>query len=60
MPEPTNTDRDLAAACREWIKGCPCAPAARPQECAECTARFLDAVIKRAQAHGLEIGRHGL
>ena len=59
MPDPT-IDQDLAAACREWIKGCTCAPAARPQECAECTASFLDAVLKRAQAHGLEIGRHGL
>lgn len=56
MPDSTNADRDLAAACREWIKGCTCAPAARPQDCQECTAGFLDAVLKRAQAHGLAIG----
>ena len=56
MPDPTFADRDLAAACREWIKGCTCAPAGRPQDCQECTAGFLDAVLKRAQSHGLTIG----
>jgi hypothetical protein len=50
------TDRDLAAACREWIKGCTCAIAARPQDCRECTAGFLNAVLGRAQVHGLTIG----
>ena len=60
MPDPTNADRDLAAACREWIKGCTCAPAARPQDCQECTAGFLQAVLKRAQAHGLTIGANSL
>ena len=60
MPDPTAADRDLAAACREWIKGCTCAPAARPQDCQECTAGFLDAVLKRAQAHGLTIGSNAL
>ena len=60
MPDPTFADRDLAAACREWIKGFICAPAARPQDCQECTAGFLDAVLKRAQAHGLTIGSNAL
>jgi hypothetical protein len=60
MPDPTFANRDLAAACREWIKGCTCAPAGRPQDCQECTAGFLDAVLKRAQAHGLTIGSNAL
>ena len=59
-PIATDADRDLAQACREWIKGCICAPAARPQDCPECTAAFLDAVLKRAQAHGLTIGSNAL
>ena len=53
-------DSDLAQACREWIKGCTCAPADRPQDCSECTAAFLEAVLKRAQAYGLTIGSNAL
>jgi hypothetical protein len=60
MPDPTAADQDLAAACREWIKSCSCAAAASPQECTECTDAFLAAVLKRAKAHGLEIGIHGI
>jgi hypothetical protein len=50
----------LAAACREWAKGCSCAQAARPQECQECTAGLLAAVLKRAQVHELTIGSNSL
>jgi hypothetical protein len=60
MPDPTAAERGLAAACREWIKGCTCASTGRPQDCQECTAGFLDAVLKRAQAHGLTIGSNAL
>jgi hypothetical protein len=56
----TIADRDLAAACREWVKGCTCAAAGRSQDCQECTAGFLDAVLKRAQAHGLAIGSNAI
>ena len=55
-----SADQHLAAACREWIKGCSCAPAARPQDCEECTAAFLDAVIMRSRIHGLSIGSNAL
>ena len=57
---PSLLDTALAVACREWIKGCSCAPAARPQDCQKCTAGFLAAVLKRAQAHGLTIGSNAL
>jgi hypothetical protein len=60
VPDPAAADQDLAAACREWITGCSCAAPASPQECKECTDAFLDAVLKRAKAHGLEIGIHGI
>jgi hypothetical protein len=53
-------DADLAAACREWMKGCTCAPANRPQECQQCTATFLDAVLSRAKKHGLQIGANAI
>jgi hypothetical protein len=60
-PDPaTAADKHLAAACREWITGCPCAAPASPQECKECTDAFLAAVLKRAKTHGLEIGIHGI
>ena len=49
-------DTSLAGACREWIKGCTCAPASAPQECTECPEGFLQAVLTRARKHGLEIG----
>ena len=52
----STADRDLAAACREWIKGCSCAPAERPQDCQVCTAGFLEAVLMRARSHQLTIG----
>jgi hypothetical protein len=51
---------DFASACREWIKGCTCAPADRPQECKECTDAFLNAVLARAKKHGLAIGGNAL
>ena len=54
------TDRDLGTACRQWINGCTCAPAARPQDCQECTASFLEAVLRRARAHGLAIGSNAV
>lgn len=54
------TDQDLAAACREWIKGCTCAARDTPQECKECTDGFLQAVLDRARRHGLEIGANSL
>jgi hypothetical protein len=57
MPTP---DQDLAAACREWIKGCTCAARDTPQECEECTDGFLRAVLDRARRHGLEIGENSL
>ena len=61
MPDPTNAaDRDLAAACREWIKGCSCASPEAPQECKECTDGFLQAVLSRAKRHGLAIGANSL
>jgi hypothetical protein len=53
-------DADFAAACREWIKGCTCAPADRPQECQQCTAAFLNAVLSRARKHGLRIGANAI
>jgi hypothetical protein len=53
-------DQDLAAACREWIKGCSCAPKDAPWDCKECTDAFLRAVLNRAQRHGLPIGKHSL
>lgn len=33
-------------ACREWAKGCSCADAGSPEDCAECTQAFLDRVKK--------------
>jgi ribosomal protein S27E len=59
-PAATAADRDLAAACREWIKGCSCAPADRPQDCKECTDAFLNAVLNRARKHCLRIGEDAL
>jgi hypothetical protein len=53
-------DRDLAAVCREGIKGCTCAARDTPQECKECTDGFLQAVLHRARRHGLEIGANSL
>jgi hypothetical protein len=53
-------DQDLAAACREWIKGCTCVARDTPQECKECTDGFLQAVLDRARRHGLEIGQNSL
>lgn len=53
-------DIDFSNACREWIKGCSCAPANAPQECKECTDAFLNAVLNRAKLHGLEIGVNAL
>jgi hypothetical protein len=61
MPDPTNAaDKDLANACREWIKGCSCAPSDSPQECKECTDAFLTAVLTRAKNHGLKIGANAI
>lgn len=28
----------------EWRKGCSCAPAGKPEECAECTRALIDAL----------------
>jgi|694.fasta_scaffold16660_5 hypothetical protein len=53
-------DKDLANACREWIKGCSCAPPDSPQECTACTNAFLNAVLTRAKNHGLEIGANAI
>jgi hypothetical protein len=53
-------DVDLAAACREWLKGCSCAPATSPQDCPECTKAFLNALLKRAERHGIPIGGNAL
>jgi len=60
MTKPITVDQDLAAACREWIKGCTCAARDTPQECNECTDGFLQAVLDRARRHGLEIGANSL
>ena len=60
MTKPITADQDLAAACREWIKGCTCAARDTPQECEECTSAFLQAVLDRARRHGLEIGQNSL
>jgi hypothetical protein len=61
MPDPTGAvDMAFAGACREWIKGCTCAPRDAPQECKECTDAFLKAVLDRATAHGLEIGTNAI
>jgi hypothetical protein len=61
MPDPPNAaDKDLANACREWIKGCTCAPADSPQECKECTDAFLAAVLTRAKNHGLKVGANAM
>lgn len=49
-------DLEFARCCREWIRGCTCAPADNPAECVDCTNAFLAAVLDRAQKHGLEIG----
>jgi hypothetical protein len=53
-------DKDFASACREWIKGCSCAPSDRPQDCKECTDAFFAAVLARAKKHGLTIGINAL
>ena len=61
MPDAiTAADKDLAAACREWIKGFTCAPVDQPQQCQECTAAFLNAVLSRAKKHGLQIGANAI
>jgi hypothetical protein len=53
-------DKDFAKACREWIRGCTCAPPDSPQECTACTNAFLNAVLTRAKNHGLEIGANAI
>lgn len=51
-------DESLAADCKEWLKGCTCAPANAPQRCAECTNAFLESLVRRAQELGLPVGEN--
>ncbi len=60
MTDHNTADQDFASACREWIKGCSCAAADRPQDCKECTDAFLNGVLARAKNHGLVIGGNAL
>jgi hypothetical protein len=55
-----NLDEPLAAACKEWLKGCTCAPADAPQQCAECTNAFLESLVHRAQQLGLPVGENAI
>jgi hypothetical protein len=55
-----NLDESLAAACKEWLKGCTCAPADAPQQCAECTNAFLESLVHRAQQLGLPVGENAI
>ena len=53
-------DAAFADACREFIKGCSCAPASWPQNCEDCRDAFINAVLHRAKLYELEIGAYGL
>jgi hypothetical protein len=60
IPNDVSADDLFASACREWIKGCSCAPASSPQNCPECTEAFLAAVLQRAKSAGLRIGENAI
>lgn len=38
------------AACREWIKGCSCAPKGEPWRCEACTEAFASRIRELAEA----------
>lgn len=54
--EDADPQSTFSGVCAEWIRGCSCAPADRPQDCKECTDAFLRAVLRIAERRGLEIG----
>ncbi len=60
VEEEPSVDAALAAACKEWLKGCTCAPADAPQQCAECTNAFLESLVRRAQELGLPVGGNAI
>lgn len=49
---------EFERACREWMRGCSCAPDGKPWECVECTEAFHSRLVQVSQEpqpapHGL-------
>jgi hypothetical protein len=49
-------DSELLRIAREFLKGCSCVPAGRPQDCNDCTDAFVKAAIESELKHGASHG----
>lgn len=45
-------------ACREWVRGCTCAPTGQPWKCEECTLGFHGRIVSLIENSGGEVDPH--